>query len=66
MRKYNGMITSTFELIADTREKIESTILAVNAKRDFWLAEANLSPVIYSGSPGSVLEETDVASADAD
>ncbi|MCQ1836533.1 TolC family protein [Neorhizobium galegae] len=61
---YNGMITSTFELIADTREKIDSTILAVNAKRDFWLAEANLAPVIYGGSTGSTAAETEVASAE--
>ncbi len=44
MLTYNGMITSTFELISDTRDKITSTILAVNAKRDFWLAEATLAP----------------------
>ena len=61
---YNGMITSTFELIADTREKIDSAILAVNAKRDFWLAEANLAPVIYGGSTGSASAETEVASAE--
>jgi outer membrane protein TolC len=61
---YNGMITSAFELIADTREKIDSTILAVNAKRDFWLAEANLAPVIYGGSTGSTSAETEVASAE--
>ena len=61
---YNGMITSTFELIADTREKIDSTILAVNAKRDFWLAEASLAPVIYGGSAGSAGAETEMASAD--
>jgi outer membrane protein TolC len=61
---YNGMITSTFELIADTREKIDSTILAVNAKRDFWLAEANLAPVIYGGSTGSASAEAEVASAE--
>jgi outer membrane protein TolC len=66
MLTYNGMITSTFELIADTREKIDSTILAVKAKRDFWLAEANLSPVIYGGSAGSASKKTEVASADAD
>ncbi|MBP2558669.1 outer membrane protein TolC [Neorhizobium galegae] len=61
---YNGMITSTFELIADAREKIDSTILAVNAKRDFWLAEANLAPVIYGGGTGSASAETKVASAE--
>ncbi len=64
MLSYNGMITSTFELIADTREKIDSTILAVNAKRDFWLAEANLAPVIYGGSASSEAAETEMASAD--
>lgn len=63
MLTYNGMITSTFELIADTREKIDSTILAVNAKRDFWLAEANLSPVIYGGATGSAAADMEVASA---
>ena len=46
---YNGMITSTFELLADTRAKIDSIMLAVDAKRAFWLAEANLSPTIYGG-----------------
>ncbi|EUB96787.1 outer membrane efflux protein [Rhizobium sp. CF080] len=64
MLNYNGMITSTFELIADTREKIDSTILAVKAKRDFWLAEANLAPVIYGGATGSAAAETEVASAE--
>ncbi|MCF6367585.1 TolC family protein [Rhizobium halophilum] len=61
---YNGMITSTFELISDTREKIDSTILAVNAKRDFWLADANLAPVVYGGSTGSAAAETEVATSE--
>lgn len=64
MLNYNGMITSTFELISDTRDKIVSTILAVNAKRDFWLAEANLAPVVYGGSTGSAATETEAASAE--
>lgn len=63
---YNGMITSTFELIADTREKVNSTILAVNAKRDFWLAEANLAPVVYGGSMGSAPAPSEAASASAE
>lgn len=62
---YNGMITSTFELISDAREKIDATMLAVNAKRDFWIAEANLAPVIYGGSTGSAAAESEVASAEA-
>ena len=53
---YNGMITSTFELLADTRAKMNSLLLSVDAKREFWLADANISADIYGGgasaSPG--------------
>jgi len=60
---YNGMITNTFELLADSREKVNSILLAVNAKRDFWLAEANLAPAIYGGGAGASGGETEVAAA---
>ena len=60
---YNGMITNTFELLADSREKVNSILLAANAKRDFWLAEANLAPAIYGGGAGAAGGETDVAAA---
>lgn len=45
----NGMITTTFELLADTRAKINSQLLSVDAKREFWLADANMSAAIYGG-----------------
>ncbi len=48
---YNGMITNTFELLADTRAKISTLLLSVSAKRDFWLADADLNAVIFG--PGS-------------
>ncbi|ACM40318.1 TolC family protein [Agrobacterium vitis] len=60
---YNGMISNTFELLADSREKVNSVLLAVNAKRDFWLAEANLAPAIYGGGAGAAGGETEVAAA---
>lgn len=60
---YNGMITNTFELLTDSREKVNSTLLAVNAKRDFWLAEASLVPAIYGGGAGAANGETDVPAA---
>lgn len=62
---YNGMISNTFELLADTRDKINSILLSVNAKRDFWLAEANLAPAIYGGGSSPASAETEVASASA-
>ncbi|MQW86114.1 TolC family protein [Sinorhizobium saheli] len=60
---YNAMITNTFELLADSREKVNANLLAVNAKRDFWLAEANLAPAVYGGGAGAVAGGTEVASA---
>lgn len=60
---YNGMITNTFELLNDTRDKINSILLSVNAKRDFWLAEASLAPVIYGGGATNASAETEVAAA---
>ncbi|NRP74687.1 hypothetical protein ILFOPFJJ_05609 [Ensifer psoraleae] len=59
---YNAMITNTFELLADSREKVNANLLAVNAKRDFWLAEANLAPAIYGGA-GADAGGTEVAAA---
>ncbi|RQP22761.1 TolC family protein [Piscinibacter terrae] len=40
--RYNGMLISVFELLADTREQIGSVIQAIDAQRDFWLADAAL------------------------
>ncbi|UWQ50328.1 TolC family protein [Leisingera caerulea] len=50
---YNGMITSTFELLTDVREKLAGSLEAANAKRDFWLAQANVNAAIYGGGTGS-------------
>ena len=60
---YNGMITNTFELLTDTRDKINSILLSVSAKRDFWLAEANLAPAVYGGGSSAASAETEVATA---
>lgn len=60
---YNGMISNTFELLADSREKVNSMLLAVNAKRDFWLSEANLAPAIYGGGAAATGGATEVAVA---
>ncbi|MBL0375241.1 TolC family protein [Rhizobium sp. KVB221] len=50
---YNGMISNTFELLTDTREKINAIELSINAKRDFWLAAANLTAVVHGGVASS-------------
>ena len=64
---YNGMITSTFEMLADTRAKVDSVILSINAKRDFWLADADLMTAIHGGGEeGTAVETAAPAAADAD
>lgn len=50
---YNGMITNTFELLADTRERLNSNLLEADARRDFWLAEANLVAAVHGGGAGA-------------
>lgn len=50
---YNGMITNTFELLADTRARLNSTLIEANARRDFWLADANMQASIYGGGAGA-------------
>ena len=62
---YNGMITNTFELLTDSRDKINAVQLSINAKRDFWLAAANLTAAVYGGGSGSAPAEA-ASSAPAD
>ncbi len=50
---YNGMITNTFELLADTRAKINAIMLATDAKREFWLADAGLIGAVFGGGSAS-------------
>ena len=38
--RYNGMLASTFDLLADAREQARTVRRAIAAQRDFWLADA--------------------------
>ncbi|EJM97914.1 TolC family protein [Herbaspirillum sp. YR522] len=40
--RYNGMLISVFELLADAREQASTVIAAIEAERDFWIADAAL------------------------
>jgi hypothetical protein len=56
--RYNGMLVSTFELLADARDQISDVSAALEAQRDFWIADTDLTfvtiaPVDASGSPSS-------------
>jgi outer membrane protein TolC len=44
--RYNGMLASVFELLADARAQIGSVNTAIEAQRDYWLAETDLQAAI--------------------
>ena len=49
--RYNGMLIGVFELLADARSQIASVNAAIEAQRDYWLAEADLQMALV-GTPG--------------
>jgi outer membrane protein TolC len=56
--KYNGMLIGVFELLADAREQIGSVIMAIDAQRDFWLADANLQTTLLGAPSAPLMMET--------
>lgn len=54
MLRYNGMLVSVFELLADAREQAASVNAAIEAQRDYWIAENSLQYAIYGGATGAM------------
>ncbi len=48
--RYNGMFISVFELLADARSQIGAVNAAIEAQRDFWVAQADLDMALI-GKP---------------
>ncbi len=48
--RYNGMLIGVFELLADARTQIASVNAAIQALRDFWIAQADLEMALI-GKP---------------
>jgi outer membrane protein TolC len=63
--RYNGMLIGVFELLADARSQISSVNAAIEAQRDYWLADADLQMALV-GSPGKTLMTARTAAAPAD
>lgn len=51
--RYNGMLISTFELLADEREQIMSVNTYIETLRDFWLTETDLQTALMVKTPSS-------------
>ncbi len=62
--RYNGMLASVFELLADARAQLAAVNAAIETSRDFWLAEADLQMALI-GPPGKTMV-TNTAAAPAE
>ncbi|CAB5711733.1 type I secretion outer membrane protein, TolC family [Delftia tsuruhatensis] len=52
MLRYNGMLLSTWELLAEARASAQAVATATEAQRDFWLADIDLQLALTSSTPG--------------
>jgi outer membrane protein TolC len=62
--RYNGMLIGVFELLADARAQIASVQAAIDALRDFWLAQADLDTALI-GKPNLLAPTGAAAASDA-
>lgn len=49
--RYNGMLASVFELLADSREQVAAVNGYIESVRDFWIAESDLQMALTGRSP---------------
>lgn len=49
--RYNGMLASVFELLADARDQVTTVTAAIEAQRDYWIAETDLQTALTGRSP---------------
>lgn len=62
--RYNGMLASVFELLSDARDQVASVNAAIEAQRDFWIAETDLQAAI-NGTGGSGMQMRSAAPTNA-
>jgi len=61
--RYNGMLVSVFELLADAREQIAGVAAAITAQREFWLADIALETALYGLGAAPTAMRTETAAA---
>ncbi|MEO6145773.1 MAG: TolC family protein, partial [Sulfuriferula sp.] len=54
MLRYNGMLISVFELLADAREQVLSVDAYINALKDYWVAQTDLSAALGGNLPANL------------
>ncbi|MCU6435072.1 TolC family protein [Undibacterium sp. Jales W-56] len=58
--RYNGMLIGVFDLLADARSQIASVNSAIEASRDFWIAQADLEMSLLGRPTMSAAPSTDM------
>lgn len=53
--RYNGMLLSAFELLADSREQVTAVNAYIGALQDYWLAETELAKALGGRLPPTAL-----------
>ena len=61
--RYNAMQVDVFSLLTEARQRIASTTAAIEAERNFWLAETNLEAALIGGTAIAAPESGATASA---
>lgn len=54
--RYNGMLASVFEVLADSREQVAAVNAYIESLRDFWLAESDFQMALTGRSPAGEIE----------
>ena len=52
--RYNGMLASVWELLGETRASMLAVSAAIEAQRDFWLADTDLQLALTGSSPAGL------------
>jgi len=55
--RYNAMQIDVFALLAEARQRVAANVAAIEAQRDFWLANTNLHVAVVTGNPGGDASE---------
>lgn len=57
--RYNGMLASAFELLADSREQVGAVNAYLGSLRDFWIADAELQESLSGRTGGGMARVAD-------
>ncbi|RQR59819.1 TolC family protein [Burkholderia sp. Bp9126] len=63
--RYNGMLASVFELLVDAREQVGAVNGAIDALKDYWLAETDLQQAVGGRLPAPDAAQRDTPPAAA-